>query len=131
MQQHSNLSVPHSSHYPVNTEQTACMSGRVFTVPYIPTPWGDGTNLFMEINTHRVLRMIHSLQYPTQWIRKVVPDKHLNNILWTSAFQTKSYATVWGNKRGNGRSSLPLRGSMALIYISQNLTDITSLRLKA
>ena len=66
-----------------------------------------------------------------KWIRKVVPDKHLNNLLWTLASQTESYVTVRGNKRGNGRSPLPLRGSMALIYISQNLTDITSLRLKA
>ena len=82
-------------------------------------------------NTYRFLQMIHSLLYPTQWIRKVVPDKHLNNLLWTSAFQTESYVMVRGNKRGNGRSSLSLRGSMALIYISQNLTDITSLRLKA
>ena len=61
---------------------------------------GDDTNLLMEINTHRFLRMIHALQYPTQWIRKVVPDKHLNNLLPTSAFQTESYVTVQGNKWG-------------------------------
>ena len=36
-----------------------------------------------------------------------------------------------GEQTGKQHSSLPLQGSMALIYISQNLTDITSLRLKA
>ena len=69
---------------------------------------GDGTNLLMEINMHRSLRMIHFLQYPIQWIRKVVPDKHLNNLLRTLAFQTESYVTVRGNKWENRRSLLPL-----------------------
>ena len=55
------------------------MSDRILAVQFILTPWGDGTNLLMEIN--------RSLQYPIQWIRKVAPDKHLNNLLWTLAFQ--------------------------------------------
>ena len=35
--------------------------------------------------------MSHFLQYPIQWIRKVVLDKHFNNLSQTSASQTESY----------------------------------------
>ena len=59
----------------------------------------------MEIDTHRASQMIHFLQYPIQWIRKVVPDKHLSNLLWTLAFQTESYVMVRGNKGEKERSS--------------------------
>ena len=43
--------------------------------------------------------MIHSLQYPIQWIRKVVLQEELNNLLQTLVFQTESYVTVRGKNR--------------------------------